>query len=145
MERPTWIESTDRSGDYKYMQTPFCTYEVRRSGKAKFKALVHGVWMHGLLTEYVAQTICEQDYDARVAKIALANGYIHLQPGQVVVDARWVAPAIEDFCATCEGPVNGCIECGLKPISDRVMAVRDAGMGEIENALKRAHMEARDE
>jgi hypothetical protein len=123
MERSTWIESTDRSGDYKYMQTPFCTYEVRRSGKNKFKALVHGGWMHGLLTEYVAQTICEQDHAARVAKIALANGYIRLQPGQVVVDGN----AIADHCAACdeEGMTVVCDGCALKPIRDRIKEARD--------------------
>lgn len=85
MEAFKWVSATDRSGDYKYLHTPFCTYEVRKSGKVKFKALAHGVWRHGLLTEYIAKTICEQDFSARVDTLARANGYVKLQPAQAVV------------------------------------------------------------
>ena len=55
--------------------------------------------------------------------IALANGYIRLQPGQVVVDGN----AIADHCAACdeEGMTVVCDGCVLKPIRDRIKEARD--------------------
>jgi hypothetical protein len=98
-----WTKSSDRSGEYYYLHTPLCTYEVRKSGKTKFKALVHGVWMYGHDTENAAIFACELDYASRVHSLARANGYVKLEPGQVVL-AQTEARAIYD---------GNCGECGI--------------------------------
>lgn len=89
-----WIRETDRSGEYTYLHTPFCRYEVRPSGKTKFKALVHGVW-----------TICEQDFAGRVRDLARANSYIRIADDERVVKVSQLRAAIVELIWPA-GPAN---------------------------------------
>jgi hypothetical protein len=65
------------------------------------------------------ENLCKEEFDY----FALADGYVKLKPGQVVVDAK---PIIE-YCEACdeEGLTVVCDGCVLRPIRDRIKEARD--------------------
>lgn len=67
-----------------------------------------------------AKSVCQSDYDDRVEKIAAANGYVRLEPGQVVVDAAEVGDALDALCDTCAG------ECSICRVKDVLSAIKEA-------------------
>jgi len=71
---------------------PSGCYVIRRDFNDTFDAELQSGDMdmidtvgEGFKTAKKAKSACQTDYDARVAKIAAANGYVRVQPDEIVV------------------------------------------------------------
>ena len=115
--------------------------EVKHAGPLDFNelAIVLENQLNGTPFEFVRVTGATCNPDAgKIAVIALANGYVKasdidalarsagyvkLEPGQVVVDAK----SIIEHCEACdeEGLAVVCDGCVLKPIRDRIKEASD--------------------
>lgn len=70
--------------------------------------------------------IVEVSYDD-LADLALANGYVKLEPGQEIIERR-ILNVIDDHCVGCTffwAEARDCATCDLKPIRDRITEARD--------------------
>ena len=64
-----------------------------------------------------ARQICQDDYDARVAEIAAANGYVKVSADEIILPRDMARELIEDRCGACEDEgLSDCDNCDLKPI-----------------------------
>lgn len=71
-----------------------------------------------------AKLICQRDHSARVAKIALANGYVKLADDEIMMPRVMARELILSRCECCEDEgLSDCGDCDIKPIRDKIKEV----------------------